>query len=409
MFKNLPDYVEDPILGLFDAYRMDARADKVNLGIGIYCDDQGRVPVLESVRAARERIDSGRPTAYLPTEGSPAYRDAVRALVFGEEIQGLAQQVVTVQAVGGTGALRIGAEFIKSASLPWGAKVSMPAPTWVNHEAIFQAAGFEVSHHPHCTQDGRFDIDGALAAMQALPRGAVVLLHPCCHNPTGIDPSRDEWGRLFDAIAKRGLLPFFDMAYQGFSAGLDEDAWAVRECVQRKLPCLVASSYSKNFSLYGERVGALSIYAPELDAARVVGQLKVVIRRSYSCPPAHGAAMVAAVLGDAELAVRWREELEAMRMRMIAVRTLLHDLLARARPDFDFSFLTQQRGMFSYSGLSATQIDRLRSRHGVYVVSSGRICIAGISTSNIERVRDALLETIGPPVLTDAYAHPLAR
>ncbi|QSI30089.1 aminotransferase class I/II-fold pyridoxal phosphate-dependent enzyme [Variovorax sp. RKNM96] len=391
MFKNLPDYVEDPILGLFDAYRADVRTRKVNLGIGIYCDEDGRVPVLASVRAARERIDGTEPCIYLPTEGLPGYRNAVRELVFGGATTDLQERVVTIQTAGGTGALRIGAEFLASTNTK--PQICMPDPTWVNHQAIFQAAGFEVSHYPYCTPDGRFDIDGALATFKALPAGTVVLLHPCCHNPTGIDPSREEWGRLLDAIAQRALLPFFDMAYQGFAEGLDDDAWAVRECARREMPCLVASSYSKNFSLYGERVGALSIHAPGLEVAKVLGQLKVIVRRSYSCPPAQGAMLVATVLQDVQLHAQWRAELDGMRLRMLGVRASLHALLTRELPDADLSFLTRQRGMFSYSGLSGAQIERLRSRHGVYVVSSGRICIAGINASNIAQVCEALVET----------------
>ncbi|MDQ0012311.1 aromatic-amino-acid transaminase [Variovorax boronicumulans] len=393
MFKNLPDYVEDPILGLFDAYRADSRTRKVNLGIGIYCDEDGRVPVLASVRAARERLDGAVPSIYLPTEGLPAYRHAVRELVFGDTTADLQERVVTIQTAGGTGALRVGAEFLASTNAQ--PRISMPAPTWVNHQAIFQAAGFEVSHYPYCTPDGRFDIEGALAAMRDLPAGAVMLLHPCCHNPTGIDPSREQWERLLDAIAQRALLPFFDMAYQGFAEGPDDDAWAVRECVRRGMPCLVASSYSKNFSLYGERVGALSIHASDLETAKVLGQLKVVVRRSYSCPPAHGAALVAAVLEDDALNAQWRAELEGMRQRMLGVRASLHALLAAELPDVDLSFLLQQRGMFSYSGLSTAQIDQLRSRHGVYVVSSGRVCIAGINASNIAQVCEALVDVMG--------------
>jgi aromatic-amino-acid transaminase len=390
MFKNLPDYVEDPILGLFDAYRADSRTRKVNLGIGIYCDEDGRVPVLASVRAARERLDGAAPSIYLPTEGLPTYRHAVRELVLGDARADLQKRVVTIQTTGGTGALRVGAEFLASTNAE--PRICMPDPTWVNHQAIFQAAGFEVSHYPYCIPGGRFDIDGALETFNALPAGAVVLLHPCCHNPTGIDPSREEWGRLLDAIAQRALLPFFDMAYQGFAEGLDNDAWAVRECVRREMPCLVASSYSKNFSLYGERVGALSVHAPGPQVTKVLDQLKVVVRRSYSCPPAHGATLVATVLRDVQLHAQWRAELDGMRLRMLGVRASLHALLTRELPDADLSFLTRQRGMFSYSGLSGAQIDRLRSRHGVYVVSSGRICIAGINASNIAQVCEALVE-----------------
>ena len=388
MFDQLPAYHDDPILGLFDVYKADPRPHKVNLGIGVYCDEAGQVPVLESVRAARaEGVGARGPSVYLPSEGTEAYRHAVRGLVFGNT----SGDIVVVQTVAGTGALKVGADFLKGV-LP-DAAIWMPDPTWVNHAAIFSGAGFRVENYPYYARmTGHFDLEGAVAKLQKLQPGSVVLLHPCCHNPTGVDPSQVEWQALFDVIAQRGLLPFFDMAYQGFAHGVDEDAWAVRECVQRGIACLVASSFSKIFSLYGERVGALSVHAPSADKGRLLGQLKQAIRRSYSCPPAQGAALLEAVLSSPARNAQWRAELDAMRGRMREVRTNLHCRLAEALPGRNFGFLVAQNGMFSYSGFSAAQIGALRSRFGVYVVESGRICVAGLNKSNIAHVCKALAE-----------------
>ena len=392
MFQHLPPYADDPILGLFEVYQSDPRPLKVNLGIGIYCDEQGRVPLLESVRAARvDHMGQGAPSVYLPTEGNEAYRSAVSDLVFGKAGTAAAGKIVVVQTVAGTGALKIGADFLKGALAE--AAICMPDPTWANHAAIFQGAGFQVDHYPYYHPDsGRLDLEGALGALARLRSGSVVLLHPCCHNPTGVDPTHAQWSALFDVIERRGLLPFFDMAYQGFAHGVDEDAWAVRECVRRGIGCLVASSFSKIFSLYGERVGALSVYAPSGDPARILGQLKLAIRRSYSCPPALGAALVQTILADAVLNSQWRTELDAMRGRMRDVRTTLHKMLRDALPEQDFDYLIEQHGMFSYSGLSPAQIETLKTRFGVYVVASGRLCVAGINPSNIAHVCASLAE-----------------
>jgi aromatic-amino-acid transaminase len=386
VFDQLPAHADDPILGLFEAYKADPRPHKVNLGIGIYCDEQGRVPVLASVRAARALLaEADAPSVYAPTEGAQPYRDAVRRLVFGELETA---PIVVVQTVAGTGALKTGADLLKDLSPE--ATVWMPDPTWANHVAIFEGAGLRVDHYPY--YDGRtggFDLDGAIATLGKLPAGDIALLHPCCHNPTGVDPSHDEWRALFDTIAQRGLLPFFDMAYQGFAQGVDEDAWAVRECVRRGIACLVASSFSKIFSLYGERVGALAVHAPGADAARLLGRLKLGIRRSYSCPPGQGAALVQAILSDRALEAQWRAELESMRLRMRAMRTALHRALHRALGPGS-GYLVAQHGMFSYTGLAPARIDALRERFGVYLVGSGRLCVAGLNASNIERVSAAL-------------------
>jgi len=391
MFDQLPPYVDDPILGLFDLYRADSRPTKVNLGIGIYCDEAGHVPLLESVRAARAVLEAaGGPSVYPPTEGSQTYRQAVLDLVYGEG-NPAAPHITVVQTVAGTGALKIGADFLHGVLKD--VAIWLPDPTWANHAAIFEGSGWRVGHYPyHDPANGRLDMDGAVAALHAQKAGSVVLLHPCCHNPTGIDPTEAQWAAFFDVIEQRGLLPFFDMAYQGFAHGVDEDAWAVRECVRRGIGCLVASSFSKIFSLYGERVGALSVFAPSGDAARVLGQLKLAVRRSYSCPPANGAALVQAILSDTQANAQWRGELDGMRCRMRQVRTSLHAMLCDALPEHDFNYLVEQHGMFSYSGLTPTQIDALRTHHGVYVVSSGRLCVAGINASNIAHVCSSLVE-----------------
>ena len=397
MFDRLPAYAEDPILGLFEAFKADPRDRKVNLGIGIYCDEEGRVPVLASVRAAQAAgVGLQGPSTYLPTEGGEAYRRAVRELVFGEVD---AADIVVVQTVAGTGALKAGADLLKA--LQPDAAVWMPDPTWANHAAIFGGAGLRVESYPYYDKaTGGFDLAGALATLRKLPAGSVVLLHPCCHNPTGVDPSQAEWHALLDAIGERGLLPFFDMAYQGFAQGVDEDAWAVRECVRRGVACLVASSFSKIFSLYGERVGALSVHAPAADKARLLGQLKRVIRRSYSCPPAQGAALVEAVLSNPAWNAQWRGELDGMRRRLRTMRIRLHGLLAEALPQNDFGFLTAQNGMFSHSGLRPSQIEALRTRFGVYLVASGRLCVAGLNDANLGHVSTALAEVcageVGP-------------
>lgn len=388
MFDHLPVYVDDPILGLFERYKADPRPFKTNLGIGIYCDEDGRVPVLESVRRARRSLlEADAPSLYAPTEGDEAYRSAVRELVFGASSP---PDITVVQTVAGTGALKVGAEFLRHV-LPK-ASVWLPDPTWANHSAIFASSGFELHTYPyHDAATGGFALDGALAELDHMPAGSVVLLHPCCHNPTGIDPSRHEWDAMLKVIERRGLLPFFDMAYQGFADGIDEDAWAIRECVRRGIGCLVASSFSKIFSLYGDRVGALSVYAPSSDASRILGRLKTTIRSAYSCPPAPGAALVQAILDDAELKTLWSKELGAMRHRMNGMRSGLHAMLKAALPSQDHDYLTRQKGMFSYSRLSPHQIDELREKHGVYIVSSGRLCVAGLNLANLAHVCESFV------------------
>lgn len=389
MFDHLPLYVDDPILGLFEKYKVDERPFKVNLGIGIYCDEDGNVPLLQSVRAARRaHLEGGTPSVYLPTEGDEIYRSVVCDLVFGSPAN---SRISVVQTVAGTGALKIGADFLKD-TLP-SASIWMPNPTWANHGAVFESAGFATHSYPYYDpQSGQFDLEGALAVIGGLQAGSVLLLHPCCHNPTGVDPTQAQWSAILDSVERRGLLPFFDMAYQGFAEGVDEDAWVVRECVRRGIGCLVASSFSKIFSLYGDRVGALSVFSPTGDTERIVGRLKLTIRRSYSCPPAAGSAVVRDILGNPTWNSLWRGELGAMRSRMREMRMGLHALLKEALPERSFDYLVEQNGMFSYSRLSPIQIQRLRQQHGVYVVSSGRLCVAGLNRKNLSHVCDSLVQ-----------------
>lgn len=391
MFDRLPAYAEDPILGLFEAFKADPRDRKINLGIGIYCDEEGRVPVLASVRAA-QAAGAGLqgPSTYLPTEGGEAYRRAVRELVFGEAD---AADIVVVQTVAGTGALKAGADLLKA--LQPDAAVWMPDPTWANHAAIFGGAGLRVESYPYYDKaTGGFDLAGALATLRKLPAGSVVLLHPCCHNPTGVDPSQAEWHALLDAIGERGLLPFFDMAYQGFAQGVDEDAWAVRECVRRGVACLVASSFSKIFSLYGERVGALSVVASSAEeAGRLLSQLKRVVRTNYSNPPVHGGKVVATVLATPELRQLWEEELATMRVRIKATREAFVQKLKEKAPGHDFDFVREQVGMFSYSGLTKEQVASLREQ-SIYAVDTGRICVAALNSKNIDVVVDAIAKVL---------------
>ncbi|EJM96285.1 amino acid aminotransferase [Herbaspirillum sp. YR522] len=394
MFSHLPPYAGDPILSLMEHYQRDERADKVNLSIGIYADGHGAIPVLSSVRAADlELAASPTPATYLPMEGHAAYRHAVAALLFGADLPP-AQHLAVVQTLGGSGALKVGADLI-ARFFPQ-PTIWIPDPTWDNHIGIFEGAGFTTERYPYYDpQTKGLAFDAMLAKLDGLPRGAVVLLHPCCHNPTGVDPLREQWVQIIDLLQRRGLLPFFDLAYQGFAEGLEQDVWPVRECVRRGMAFLLSNSFSKIFSLYGERVGALSVFCPQAgQAENVLGQLKLTVRRNYSSPPMHGALIVARVLGDAALRLQWQGELEQMRVRVRDMRTMLGAQLETAVPDRDFSFLLRQHGMFGYTGLSAAQVDRLRDEFGVYAVHSGRICVAGLNDNNVARVAEAMAEVL---------------
>ncbi|TDV09476.1 amino acid aminotransferase [Paraburkholderia caballeronis] len=382
----------DPILGLNEAYNADARPTKVNLGVGVYTNEEGKIPLLRAVRdAEKARVEAGLPRGYLPIEGLAAYDAAVQKLLLGNDSPLIAAgRVVTAQALGGTGALKIGADFLKRVNPA--AKVAISDPSWENHRALFESAGFEVVAYPYydaATHGVNFD--GMLAALNGYAPGTIVVLHACCHNPTGVDLSTDQWKQVVEVVKARELVPFLDIAYQGFGDGIDADAAAVRLFAAAELNAFVSSSFSKSFSLYGERVGALSIIAANKDeAARVLSQLKRVIRTNYSNPPTHGGSIVAAVLGSADLRATWEAELGEMRDRIRAMRGGLVERLKAAGVERDFGFVNAQRGMFSYSGLSAAQVDRLREEFGIYAVSTGRICVAALNTRNIDVVATAI-------------------
>lgn len=389
MFEHLPLYAGDPILGLMGEFAEDTRPGKVNLGVGIYYDELGRVPLLPSVQQAEELlVAEHQPRSYLPMEGAPAYRRVVEQLLFADSVDRNRHAIAVIQTVGGSGALKVGADFLKTA---WpDSQVWVSDPTWDNHLGIFQGAGFKVNRYPYFEPNRKaFDFDGALEALQQLPPKAIVVLHPCCHNPTGIQPEREHWVKMLDAIQARDAITFLDIAYQGFGKGLDEDAWVIRECARRGMEFLVSSSFSKTFSLYGERVGALSVHTTLDSQALVLGQLKLHVRRNYSSPPMFGASIVARVLGDAGLNRQWQAELAEMRQRITAMRGALVEGLSKRLPERDFSFLAHQEGMFAYTGLNAEQVRRLKAEHGVYAVETGRICIAGLSPSNLDRVIEA--------------------
>ncbi len=392
LFAGVQLAPRDPILGLTEAFNADPRPGKVNLGVGVYTDDEGRIPLLRAVRAAEEAlVKAATPRGYLPIEGIAAFDLAVQKLLFGADSPILAAgRLVTAQALGGTGALKIGADFLKR--IDPNATVLISDPSWENHRALFEAAGFEVRTYPYYDAGTLgLNFDGMTAALKMAPAGTVVVLHACCHNPTGVDLSLDQWRSVVAIARERRLVPFLDMAYQGFAEGIDADGAAVRLFADSGLPVFVASSFSKSFSLYGERVGALTIVTSRKDeAARVISQLKRVIRANYSTPPTHGASIVATVLNDPQLRALWEQELGEMRERIKRMRVALVEGLKARGVARDMSFVLRQRGMFSYSGLSAAQVERLRTEFGIYAVASGRICVAALNTKNIGPVCDAI-------------------
>ena len=376
----------DPILGVTEAFNADTNPNKVNLGVGVYCDDEGKVPVLESVRRAEQKL-SETPLSknYLPIDGLKAYDAAVQELVFGAENEALrARRIVTVQTLGGTGGLKVGADLLRRINPD--AQIWISDPSWENHRALFEYTGYKVNTYPyyHAPTHG-VDFEGMMAALRALPEGSIAVLHACCHNPTGVDLSAEQWEDVIDAVNARGLVPFLDLAYQGFAEGIDADAAAVRRFTERCPAVFVSSSFSKSLSLYGERVGALSVVTQDADeAVRTLSQLKRVIRTNYSNPPTHGGQAVAMVLTTPDLRVLWERELGEMRERIKTMRRQLVEKIRAVRADFDFSFVVRQRGMFSYSGLSREQVRRLREEYSVYAIDSGRICVAALNSRNID-------------------------
>jgi aromatic-amino-acid transaminase len=392
MFEHVDAYAGDPILTLVETFNKDTRESKVNLGIGLYYDEAGRIPLLESVRqaeAARAAQPAARP--YQPMEGAANYRQAVQHLLFGAEHPAIKEgRIATIQTIGGSGAIKIGADLLKRyfpASEVW-----VSSPTWDNHRSMFEGAGFKVHDYPYYdASTGGVNFAAMLDTLKSLPAKSIVLLHPCCHNPTGVDLNQEQWLQVIAVAKANQLIPFMDIAYQGFGDGLDEDAFAIRAMTEAGVSFLLSNSFSKNLSLYGERCGGLSVICQNAEEAnRVLGQMKFTVRRNYSSPPTHGGQVTAAVMNTAELRAIWEGEVAEMRVRIKAMRQKLFEVLTAKVPGRDFSYFVKQRGMFSYTGLTPEQVDRLREEFAVYLVRSGRMCVAGLNTRNVEYVADAM-------------------
>ncbi|WP_445504626.1 amino acid aminotransferase [Microvirga sp. G4-2] len=391
LFGRVEAFAGDPILSLNDSFKTDPRSEKVNLSIGVYTDEKGRIPVLGSVKAAYERIGfAERP--YLPMEGHPGYREGVQKLIFGDNHPAReAKRIATIQTIGGTGAVGIAADFLAK-HCP-GRTVLVSDPTWENHHGLFQRAGFKTTTYPYWNRATKsVDFDGMVKALEAADSGSIVILQPVCHNPTGVDLDEKQQAAVTDVLVAKRHIVVFDMAYQGFGTSLDADAAFVRRYAERA-SCLIANSFSKNFSLYGERCGGLSVVCQDSDEAeRVLGQLKLAVRRSYSSPPMMGGLLVATVLGNDDLRAQWIREVDEMRTRMDLVRKLLAEHIRALSNEVDVGFLTNQRGMFSYTGLSGQQVDTMRERDGVYLVGSGRMCVAGLNEENVPKVAKSFVE-----------------
>ena len=392
MFEHIDAYAGDPILTLNESFGRDPRAHKINLSIGIYFDDAGRLPVMAAVREVETALlQSIGARPYQPMEGAANYRAAAQHLLFGAQHEAVTSgRIATVQTIGGSGALKVGGDFLQRyfpASQVW-----VSDPTWDNHRAMFEGAGFDVQTYPYYdAASGGLKFGEMLAAFGALPEHSIVLLHACCHNPTGVDLSAAQWALLIPVIRARRLIPYVDIAYQGFGDGIEEDAWAIRALADAGITFFCASSFSKSFSLYGERCGALSVVCPNAaEAELVLGQLRATVRKNYSSPPTHGGQIVARVLQTPALRARWAAELGAMRERIHAMRRQLHAVLSAKLPGRNVDYFLTQRGMFSYTGLTPAQADRLRDEHAVYVLRSGRMCVAGLNSSNVEATAVAM-------------------
>jgi aromatic-amino-acid transaminase len=386
----------DPILGITEAYVADPNPKKVNLGVGVYYDDAGKVPLLDCVRRAEnERLKAAPPRNYLPIDGLAAYDRGVQKLVFGREFAAVQEKrIVTVQAIGGTGGLKIGADFLRQITPR--SEVWISDPSWENHRQLFEAAGFTVRSYPYYDPRTKaLDFAGMRGALDRLPAGAIVVLHACCHNPTGADLSPENWSEVLAIVQQRGLIPFLDLAYQGFGDGLDADALAARLFGGAMSPVFLSTSFSKSLSLYGERVGAfhLATASPE-EAARVLSQLKRIVRTNYSNPPTHGSQLAAAVLVSPELRSLWDQELGAMRERIKHMRRELVSKIKQRAPGVDLSSILTQRGLFSYTGLSKEQVQRLRKEYSIYAIETGRICVAALNSGNIDYVAQAITKVI---------------
>lgn len=392
LFGHVEAFAGDPILSLNDSFKADPRHEKVNLSIGVYTDEKGRLPVLGSVRAAYERIGfAERP--YLPMEGHALYREGVQKLVFGAAHSALSgKRVATIQTIGGTGALGIAADFLAK-HCP-GRTVLISDPSWENHHGLFQRAGFKTTTYPYWDRANKsVDFDGMVKALEAADSGSIVVLQPVCHNPTGVDLGEGQQAAITEVLLAKRHIVVFDMAYQGFGTSLDADAAFVRRYAERASGCLVANSFSKNFSLYGERCGGLSIVCRDQDEAeRVLGQLKLAVRRSYSSPPMTGGLLVGTVLGSDDLRAQWTREVDEMRIRMDSMRRLLAEEIRALSNEADAGFLLTQRGMFSFTGLSEAQVRAMRERDGVYLVESGRMCVAGLNEANVSKVAKSFVE-----------------
>jgi aromatic-amino-acid transaminase len=396
LFSSVPLAPKDPIFGLTEAYTADQRPGKVNLGVGVYYTDEGKVPLLKAVlEAEKEVVAKQSPRAYIPIEGPNPYNSAVQNLLFGADSPLIQEgRVVTAECLGGTGALRVGGDFVKR--LDTNAPAAISAPSWENHRGIFESAGYQVLEYAYFDPKTRgVDFEGMVKALESFPAKTLVILHACCHNPTGADLTPEQWKKIISICQTRQLIPFLDIAYQGFATGIEEDGAAVRLFADSGMSFFVSSSFSKSFSLYGERVGALSIVTQSKEeSARVLSQLKRVIRTNYSNPPTHGAAIVAMVLNSPKLRQMWEDELAEMRERIKAMRHGLNKKLAAAGAPQDFSFIETQRGMFSYSGLTADQVANLQEQDGIYALSTGRICVAALNTKNLDRVAQAIARVL---------------
>jgi aromatic-amino-acid transaminase len=399
VFTAVPAAPRDPILGMTEQFNADTRADKVNLGVGVYYDPAGKLPLLKAVKAAEDkRVASAMARGYLPIDGIATYNLAVQNLLFSPDSDLVKnKKIATVQCLGGTGALKVGADLLKRFAP--NAAVWISDPSWENHRALFESAGFDVHNYAYYDPATHgLNFAGMKASLQAAPEGSIVVLHACCHNPTGVDLTAVQWDEVVAIVKAKGHIGFLDMAYQGFGDGIDADAEAVRKFTASGSTFLVSSSFSKSFSLYGERVGALSVVCQSTDeAARVLSQLKRVVRTNYSNPPTHGGTLVSMVLNDPALRQQWEAELASMRDRIKLMRVALVDGLKLRGVPMDFEFVKHQRGMFSYSGITAAQAQRLREEYAVYALDTGRICVAALNENNLPRVLDAIAAVVAKP------------
>ncbi|MBL5825495.1 aromatic amino acid transaminase [Serratia fonticola] len=389
MFAHITPSTPDPIMSLMEAYMQDPNPQKVNLGIGLYYDHQGNIPLMQAVHIAEQRLlEQQRPHTYPPIEGSALFARQIQTLLFGEP----ADRIATVQSVGGSGALKLGADFIYHYLAR--REIWVSDPTWANHWAIFEGAGLKVNTYPYFDDtSGQLRFEAMLDTLSALPEGAVVLLHPCCHNPTGTDLNPSQWQAVIEVVQRRRLLPFFDIAYQGFGDGLDEDCFALRAMLKTDVDFLVSNSFSKNVALYGQRLGGLSVRCATAEAAvNVKGALKTLIRRSYSCPPTHGSQIVETLLADPQLYQQWASELTTMRQRIKQMRVGLAAGLEQGGTTLDYTRIRDQKGMFSYTGLNERQLGQLRQQYSIYLVAPGRMCLPGLNQQNLDYVTAAILD-----------------